>query len=116
MARPRSLVVCLGLAMGFRGGCCWLVVLKMQRVVDDEVHGDGDLKGGRTLLTLSCGGAWPRNAVADTQASRQAKHCARRGILIQQSILGSLPLWNKAKVYTKTHQGMYTGELTYRLG
>ena len=50
------------------------------------------LSSGTRLLMRSCGGAWPWNAAADTQANRQAKHCAHRGILIEQSVLGSLPL------------------------
>ena len=86
----------------------WLLVRKLQRVVDvrvlgvrvlmhlldgpDRHAGIGYLSGGRTFLTRSREGAWPRDAAADTQASRQAKQCAHRGILIQQSVLGSLPL------------------------
>ena len=37
------------------------------------------------MVTRFRGGAWPRDAAADTKASRQAKHCAHRGILIEQS-------------------------------
>ena len=63
------------------------------------------------------GGAWRRDAVGDTQASRQARHCAHRGILTEQRVLGSLPLCNKTKVCTnKTHQGMYTGGFSHELG
>ena len=43
-------------------------------------------------LTRFCGGAWPRDAAADMQASRQAKHCTRKCILIEESVVGSLPL------------------------
>ena len=74
------------------------------------------LSGGRTLLTRFCGEARPRNAAADTQASRQAKHWAHMGILIEQSVLGTLQLWNETKVCTKKHQGMYTGGLSHGLG
>ena len=63
-----------------------------------------------------CGAAWPRDNAADTQASRQAKHCAHMGILTEQSVLGSLPLGNKTKVCTESHQGMYTGGLSHGLG
>ena len=49
----------------------------------------------KRLLMRSRGGAWRQDAAADTQASRQAKHCAHRGILIYQSLLGSVPLCNK---------------------
>ena len=44
------------------------------------------------VVTCYRGGAWPRDAPADTQASRQAKQYAHRGILIEQSVPGSLPL------------------------
>ena len=54
--------------------------------------GTGYLSGGRMLLTLSRGGPRPQDAAADTQASRQAKHCAHRGNHIEQSFLGFLPL------------------------
>ena len=47
---------------------------------------------GDGMVTRSRGGAWPRDAAADTQASRQAKYCAHRGILMKQSVLGSVPL------------------------
>ena len=40
MARLGTLVACLGLAMGLGGGGGWLVLRKMQRVVDDGVIGD----------------------------------------------------------------------------
>ena len=39
LARLGSLVACWGLAMGLGACCGWLLVLKMQRVVDDEVLG-----------------------------------------------------------------------------
>ena len=78
--------------------------------------GIGYLGGGRTLLMCSRWGAWPRYAAMDRQASRQAKHRAHRGILIEQSILRSLPLWKKTKICTKTHEGTYTGWLSHGLG
>ena len=64
-------------------------------------------EGVRTagILTHCRGGAWPRDAAADTQASKQAKHCAFRGILIEQSVPGSLPLRNKTEVCTKKTSG-----------
>ena len=54
MARLGTMVVCLGLAMGLGGGCGWLLVRKMQRVVDDEVLGVGVL-GGPLSGTLGMG-------------------------------------------------------------
>ena len=52
--------------------------------------GIGYLSGSITLLTRSRDTSWPQDATADTQASRQAKHCAYRGILIEKRVLGSL--------------------------
>ena len=46
------------------------------------------LSRGRTLLTRCCGRLCPRGT-----HMRQAKHCAQ-GILIEQSVLESLPLNN----------------------
>ena len=63
-----------------------------------EFHaGMGYFSGGRTLLTHFPGGALPLDAAVDTQATRQAKHCAHRGIPIEQSVLGSLALWKQNK-------------------
>ena len=78
--------------------------------------GTGYVSEGGMLLTQSGGGSWPRDAAEDTQASRQAKHCAHRGILIEQSVLGFLRLCNKRKVCTTMCQGMYTGELRHEQG
>ena len=59
------------------------------------------------LLMRSRGGAWPRAAAASTPASRQAKHCAQRDILIEQSVLGSLHSATKQK-YVQKHSRVCT--------
>ena len=63
----------------------------------------GYLSSVGTLLTRFCRGAWPQDAAGDTQASRQAEHSAHKGILIEQSVLGSLPIRNKRKGMYKQH-------------
>ena len=54
--------------------------------------------------------ALPGRCGGRAQASRQAKHCAHKGILIEQSVLGSLPLWKKNKgMYNNTSGYVQTG-------
>ena len=122
----------LGLAMGLGRGCdcdCRCGRCKGSLLSEFSVSGHSLVSLTAPSGTLRLGtsaaverfrripvGAPPRDAAADTQASRRAKHCAHWGILIEQSVLGTLPLSNKTQVCTKTYQGMYTGWLSHGLG
>ena len=93
-----------------KGPACHQRVNKKKKVA---IRSNGEQDKREMGLTRSRGGAWPRDG-AVTRTGKQAgkalrsqgHHYAR---VMRQSVSGSLPLCNEGtKVYTATHQDMYT--------